>query len=88
MADYTLTPEDLGTLKTFLEKKALYYLAFETDGRPRLEQTAGRAPIHLKDGCPWGLAWVFFNSLSHEIPETERLEHLAVWARRIGGEDE
>jgi hypothetical protein len=81
--EYLLIPADHETLKTFLEKKSLYFLVFETDGRPRLEQTAGRAPIHLKDGCPWGLAWVFFNSLSHTIPEADRLTALYAWAQGL-----
>ncbi len=83
MSTYTLAAEDLGTLRTFLEKKSLYYLAFDETGKPRLEQTAGCAPIHLRDGCPWGLAWVYFNSLSHTIPEADRLTALYAWAQGL-----
>ncbi len=81
MSTYSLTSADLQTLRTFLEKKSLYSLAFEPDGRPRLEQAAGRRAVHLKDGLPWALGWVCYNSISHTIPEAERLEMLYRYAR-------
>ena len=88
MNTYKLTDADREILKVFLEKRGIYDLVFDESGKPALSQTAGKAPIRLKDGLPWALGWVYFNSLDQNFAEEERLASLAAWARRIGGANE